>query len=65
MNDSIIRFANSMEGSDPLKTLYQIMSGRVPDVAKVCIPCLRWMCVYVSIISDSFSFETASLTALW
>ena len=65
MNDSIIRFANSMEGSDPLKTLYQIMSGRVPDVAKVCISCLRWTCVYVPIISDNVSFETVSLPALW
>ena len=65
INYSTIRFANSLEEGDPLKTLYQLMSGRVPDVAKVCISCLRWTCVYVPIISDNVSFETVSLPALW
>ncbi|KAG5273357.1 hypothetical protein AALO_G00150460 [Alosa alosa] len=32
----VARFANSMEEGDPLRTLYQIESGRIPDVAPHC-----------------------------
>ncbi|XP_041965684.1 uncharacterized protein LOC121723730 isoform X30 [Alosa sapidissima] len=32
----VARFADSMEEGDPLRTLYQIESGRIPDVATRC-----------------------------
>lgn len=37
MDLSLFRFANSLPINDPLQTVYQLMSGRMPASATVCI----------------------------
>ena len=55
-NNVMLRFANSLAHNDPLQTLYQLMSGNIPQASHVscihsffvwlsgCIYLVNWLC---------------------